>query len=242
MITRELNTTTSNFKSYVVKSNYPQSMSQLISPIDLEEEMREEGRFYKTPAGVWYPSVTTVLKKMSKEGLDAWKERVGEDAANAKRIKGARRGSMLHKLCEDYVINGEVELIKEIPVAKKLFKQLVDEIDGKLSDVRGIEIPVYSDLLGTAGRSDLVASWEGVPSIIDYKSSHKRKKIEYLLSYFYQLTAYGQMVKETYDIDVEQIVVVIGVEDSNVPQIVKRPISQFADEVRQFFRENRFAG
>ena len=39
-------------------------------------------RFYLTPEGGVFPSITTVLSVRKREGLSEWRKRVGEDVAN----------------------------------------------------------------------------------------------------------------------------------------------------------------
>ena len=49
----------------------------------LQKVTLESGtRYYVTPDGTKYPSVTTVISKRKKEQLREWRERVGEDEAN----------------------------------------------------------------------------------------------------------------------------------------------------------------
>ena len=39
-------------------------------------------RFYLTPEGGIFPSITTVLSVRKREGLSEWRKRVGDDVAN----------------------------------------------------------------------------------------------------------------------------------------------------------------
>jgi len=62
-------------------------------------------RFYVTPEGNKYPSITTVLSGRSKQGLMEWRKRVGEDVANHIARTAANRGTKVHHMCEDYLNN-----------------------------------------------------------------------------------------------------------------------------------------
>ena len=64
-------------------------------------------RFYEAPDGNKYPSITTVLGKQpgKQEGLQKWRERIGEEQARIVSGKAARRGTAFHNICEDY-LNG----------------------------------------------------------------------------------------------------------------------------------------
>ena len=54
-----------------------------IITIPLASQTEIDGiRYYQTPQGKLYPSITTVLSKTSDmSGLDEWRERVGNDTA-----------------------------------------------------------------------------------------------------------------------------------------------------------------
>lgn len=198
----------------------------------------EGGRWYRTPAGN-FPSVTTVLKSKSKDGIDAWVERVGVEASNKIKNQAAHKGQGLHNLCEEYVLNSRVDIFRTPPTVVHLFKQLHPKLDEHVGKVYGVELGLYSDFLATAGRSDLVAEWDGKNSIIDYKNSRKRKPVKYLENYFFQSTCYALMMRERFDLICEQIVIAIGVNDSEVPQIVTRKVSDYESEVRDFYRAAR---
>ena len=74
-------------------------------------------RFYVTPDGNKYPSITTVLSGRAKEGINAWRERVGEAVANQIMRTAAKRGTAVHALCEDYLNNNELGNQEVLPLA-----------------------------------------------------------------------------------------------------------------------------
>ena len=84
----------------------------------------------------------------------------------------------------------------------------------RIDDVRLLESSLYSDSLKLAGTVDCVASFDGVPSIIDFKSSSRLKESYEIESYFMQTAIYARMVKERYGIDIKQLVILMSVEDS----------------------------
>ena len=71
-----------------------------------------------------------------------------------------------------------------------------------------LENVLWSDTLKVAGRVDCIAEFDGVLSIVDFKSSVNNKQIRHAMDYCYQLAAYSLMAKEMYDIDIEQIVII----------------------------------
>ena len=174
-------------------------------------------RYYVTPSGAKYPSITTVLSILSKQGIMEWRRRVGAEVANAISTKAARRGTHVHSMCED-LLNNKLDLKKFLPVDVEMFKTIELIIIEKIDKIHAQEAALYSDYLGVAGRVDVIAEWEGRLSVIDFKTSSKPKKKEWISSYFQQTSAYAVMFEERTGIPVDQLVVLIAV-DQNEPQI-----------------------
>lgn len=209
---------------------------KLLPEVSLERVEKDGKRFYVTPDGEHYPSVTTVLSTLSKEGLVKWRERVGEEEANKVMRAAASRGTMVHNLMEDYVLGKEDFIKKANPVQKMLFRELRDIIDEKCNNILGVELFLYSTELKTAGSSDLICEWDRKGfAVVDYKTSNKSKEGGWIENYFLQSTAYAMMVEERYGISVPNIVILIAVEDDK-PQIFVRPKSDYVDKVRSVFK------
>ena len=62
-------------------------------------------RFYITPEGEKYPSITTVLSGRNNEGIIRWRESVGSEVANNIMRGAAKRGTAVHTLVENYLNN-----------------------------------------------------------------------------------------------------------------------------------------
>jgi ATP-dependent exoDNAse (exonuclease V) beta subunit len=180
-------------------------------------------RYYVTPAGECYRSVTTILSQLNKDDIQKWRDRVGEQEANKISSSASRRGTKLHLMMEDYVGNVEDFALNKMPTTISLFLDIQPFVDSNLEEVYGIEYPLYSDRLRSAGTSDLICQYAGKPTVLDYKTSSKRKKEEWIENYFIQSTAYALMVKERYDLDIEQIVIMIAVEGDKPQVFVKDP-------------------
>jgi ATP-dependent exoDNAse (exonuclease V) beta subunit len=180
-------------------------------------------RYYVTPSGECYRSVTTILSQLTKDAIQEWRDRVGEEEANKISSSASRRGTKLHTMMEDYVGNVEDFALNKMPTTTSLFLDIQPFVDSNLEEVYGIEYPLYSDRLRAAGTSDLICMYAGKPTVLDYKTSSKRKKEEWIENYFIQSTAYSLMVKERYDFDIEQIVIMIAVEGDNPQVFVKDP-------------------
>tara|TARA_R110002153_G_scaffold798_10_gene3798 strand:- start:3306 stop:3971 length:666 start_codon:yes stop_codon:yes gene_type:complete len=184
---------------------------------ELNTESIGGNRHYITPNGA-YPSITTVLGVLSKQGIAEWRARVGEEVANRISTQAARRGTNVHQMCEDYV-NNELDKTKFLPHEKAMFNSIKKVLDESLGLVYAQECPLYSDYLGIAGRVDCVAEYNGRLSIIDYKTSGKMKKKEWIGNYFQQASAYCVMFEERTKIPVDQIVIVVAVENEDKAQV-----------------------
>ena len=71
-----------------------------------------------------------------------------------------------------------------------------------------IELPMISEEYGFAGKLDVLAEYNGVLSIIDFKSSRKKKAEKYCRKWFLQETAYSLLVEEVLGIPVGQLVTI----------------------------------
>ena len=198
-------------------------MNFLHEPVDLGYDdliaiTKDSGRVYIDPNNNTYPSITTVLSILSEDAIKAWRAKVGEEEANRISKTASNRGTAVHDLLERYV-NNESDFDKEVePHIMQSFYDVKPVLDKCLTKVYAQEAGLYSERLGVAGRVDCVGEWNGIDSIIDYKTSKKLKKKEWIDSYFMLSTAYAIMWEERTGIPINQIVVVIAV-DNEEPQI-----------------------
>lgn len=202
---------------------------------DLQAETTEGGRTYKTPTGQKYPSITTVLSSFNKKALFEWRKRVGAEEANRIAKKASSRGTKMHTVCENYLLNEitEVKMRTMMPDTKSLFLQLKPFIDEHVGKVYGLEQALYSDRLRLAGRCDCIAEWDGKISIVDYKSASREKSEDGILNYFMQCSAYAEMFEEITGLQIDQIVVAIAVEDGN-PQIFVREKHTYLPHLQEY--------
>ena len=76
-------------------------------------------------------------------------------------------------------------------------------------------------MLKIAGRVDCIAEYNGKVSIIDFKSSRKKKQKSWIKKYFLQATAYSLMYEEMTGDKVDQIVILISADDDTVMAYVE---------------------
>jgi len=209
--------------------------------VSLPTENINGKRYYTTPEGKHYPSVTTVTGMMNRVWLAKWKKAVGEEKANKISRKAAMRGTRYHHLQEDFLNNKltEERIASATPLDLMMFNQ-TKELTSKLGDIYMLEGSMYSNELEIAGRVDCIAEFAGKVSVIDFKTSTKSKSPSKIKNYFLQETAYAKMFEEMYGVPIERIVTIEAVEETGQSQLfVEEPktwLDQFID-LRQQYRD-----
>ena len=168
-----------------------------------------EGRKYQTPSGKSYPSVTSVVGLLGKEAIREWRARVGEEEANRVSTRAARRGTTIHSLCENYLLNKEVKPgLFDVETFDSI-KPLLNRIN----NIHCLETRLFSDHLQVAGTVDCIAEFDGRVSVIDFKTSRRIKSREDIHGYFMQTSAYSVMFEELTSIPVDRLVIIMSVDD-----------------------------
>ena len=177
---------------------------------DLDAETTSSGRTYNTPNGKSYPSVTTVLSILNEHIIQAWRDRVGEEEANRISSKASNRGTRVHSIVEKYLNNEDTTDF--LPHIRQSLENLKPILDENITTIYGLEVPLFSEHLGVAGRCDCIAEFNGVPSIIDFKTSRYIKKKEKISNYFAQGAAYSIMWEERTGLTAPNIVIIMDVD------------------------------
>ena len=177
-------------------------------------------RLYETPEGNKYPSITTILSVRNKSGLVEWRKRVGDKVANHVMHKAAARGTSVHHMCEDYLNNENIDHHQKNFLPWCLFTQL-QKVLTNIDNIHAQEAGLYSDKYKVAGRVDCIAEYNGVLSIIDFKTSTKERNDEWNENYYIQCSAYAEMYGERTGTEIEQIVILCVTEDGTVQEFVK---------------------
>lgn len=189
---------------------------------DLDTETIDGKRFYKTPEGLLYPSVTTITSLHGKDKILEWRKRVGDEEANRVSAKASGRGTRVHKLCENYLNNEDDYARKQMPDAIVMFRSIQPILDQYVDNIHALEVPLYSNHLRVAGRVDCIAEFDGKLAVIDFKTASKPKEEKWILNYFMQCSAYAVMYEERTGIPVPRIAVVIAVENEPPQIFVKK--------------------
>ena len=196
-------------------------------------------RYYTTPNGIKLPSVTTVIGAKGKEAIMKWRKRVGEEEANKISRKASSRGTNVHTLCEKYLNNDPKYLLGTMPDALEMFKPL-KPILNRINNIHYQECALWSESIGMAGRVDCIGEFDGVLSVIDFKTSKRPKKKEDIDNYFAQCVAYACMYEELVGVGVEQIVIIMAVEGSEPLLFIEKTadyLNTLLDFIK-FYHEN----
>lgn len=193
------------------------------------------GRYYETPTGAKYPSVTSITKLHNQESIQAWKEKVGEEEAGKISRRALARGNKIHSLAEKYLLN-EGDLSDDF--SKADFGVMIPYLD-KINNIHCLETQLYSDHLKTAGTVDCIGEYDGKLTVIDFKTSAKLKKREWVKDYFMQCSAYAVMYEERTGTPIERLLLIINVEDEGV-QLMDGKRDDYIDDfldLRETFRK-----
>ena len=191
---------------------------QQVELTEMQAVTTEEGRKYHTPEGIDLPSITTCLSILSRDGIAAWRKRVGEEEANRISRVASTRGTKVHEIIEKYIDNKEDYSDGYTPDIIQSFNDVRDILDNRIGTVFAQEAPLYSNHLGVAGRVDCVAEFDDALSIIDFKTSRKKKFHSMIKQYFMQESAYSIMWEERTCMPITQLVTIMAV-DNHEPQV-----------------------
>jgi hypothetical protein len=168
-----------------------------------------QGRVYVDDVGNKIPSVTTILSKTKDmTHLIAWKKRIGEDKAKQITEESAGLGTTMHAHLEAYVLgeqrpggNNYGRLMAERMADTVIAEGLID-----VDEVWGVESHLYYENLW-AGTTDLVGMYMGRPAIMDFKTTIKPKKREWVEDYRLQLAAYAMAHNNIHGTNIDTTVV-----------------------------------
>lgn len=210
-----------------------------LDAIELDTVTIDGKRYYVTPTGGNYPSVTTVISGNAKKqaGLAKWRAKVGKEKAQAVSNRAAGRGTRYHKLVEDY-LNNELDTTKykDQPLPWIMFNSSRDILN-RINNIYLQEAALYSDCLQIAGRVDCIAEYEGELAIIDFKTSAEPKKEEYLYDYYVQECAYACMLQERYKLGVKKLVTIVSCENGDTQVSVVPPKKEYFVTLQEYIKE-----
>jgi genome maintenance exonuclease 1 len=199
-----------------------------IQPVTLKTIESPKGRFYITPEGNKYPSITTILGAEEKPYLKSWRASLGEVRADKETKRAADRGTAVHLMIERFLNNDpnptKGQLLEHIGEFNTLRLHLK-----RINNIITQESALWSDTLKIAGRVDCVGEFKGKLSVIDFKTSTNNKSESMIQDYWLQTTAYALMVHERYDVQIDNVVIIMSVERGMVPLIFKKQVDEYIE-------------
>jgi genome maintenance exonuclease 1 len=200
---------------------------------DIESIDKNGQRFYPVAEGVEYPSITTVTSYKKAAFFKEWRQRVGPEVADRKTGRATKRGSAFHSIAEVYLKNEPVDSNNYDPLPFTLF-QLAKPILDRINNIHVLEGALYSDYLRIAGRVDCIAEFDGELAVIDFKTSDKEKKEEWIENYFVQAIAYAAMFYERTGIQPKKIVIIIATEEGHCQVIEKTNLDYYFTLLKEY--------
>ena len=158
----------------------------------LNKQDGPDGRKYVLPDGKKVESVTSILSKTKDmKHLIAWRKRVGEATAQQITTESAGLGTTMHSHLEAHILGEQRPIGNNYCrlMAERMANTVISEGLKDVDEVWGVETQLHFENLW-AGTTDLVGVHQGIPSIIDFKTTNKPKKKEWIDDYFLQLSLY----------------------------------------------------
>jgi len=207
--------------------------------VEVEAVDRDGTRFYPIPgADKYYPSVTSITSFKNAHFFQKWRSRIGETEANRITARATQRGTAFHALSEEY-FKGELNINKYLennPLSVRMFQSAKSTLN-RIDIIHCLETFLYSHYLGLAGRVDCIAEFDGELAVIDFKTSTKEKKENWIEHYFVQETAYAAMFLERSGLEVKKIVTLIATEDSTIQVFEKYNLDDYLQLLKSYIEE-----
>ena len=180
---------------------------------NLDRVDTEIGRHYIDSKGNLVPSVTTVLSNTSnnKEGLDKWRQKVGDIEADRIMKQSTDIGTAVHEAIEKYLNKDHWDDFKETNdqlMARNMTSKFINQGLEKITQIWGLEVGLILDNL-YAGTADCVGTYQDIPSLIDFKTARRIKRREWIEDYFLQGCAYANAHNVMFNTEIKQIVILM---------------------------------
>jgi hypothetical protein len=210
-------------------------------PPKLERVEIDGKRYYKVLGkdDIKLVSMTTVTSFQSRQSIVEWRNRVGHEKANRISRQASSRGTDLHTLVENYLLNKPLPEVQ--PLSQFLFKFAKSDLD-RINNIHALETPLYSLKLGVAGTVDCIAEYtgeSGIPelSIIDFKTSKEPKPRKWIENYFVQAVGYACMLYELTGIVTKKLVIIMSCENGECKVYEEYDKSKYIRKLGQYIQE-----
>ena len=197
----------------------------------------DKKRYYVTPEGNKFISITTLLGHFKQKSIAQWIKRVGEKEANRITAESSSNGTRMHSGLELYLDGKDHKQYVETQEEQNQFDCIKNHLDSYLEETWYQEVPLYSNQLGVAGRVDLIGLYDGAPAIIDFKTSRKWKKKEWIEDYFMQATFYSMAFFELTGYPIKDIAILISVNKGQDFQVFHEKVGNWMKPLHSKIKE-----
>lgn len=162
----------------------------------IRHEYDDLGRIYVFDDGSRYYSVTTALgNTKDKRFLEEWRQRIGRQRAEALTKIACKTGTTMHEILE-YYLKGEELIEKPNAYMRNLANQIIPYINKRVTRVHEVEAILHSNKMKLAGMVDAVVTYADKLCILDFKTSKRQPKPQWIQDYLLQLAIYALMIEE----------------------------------------------
>ncbi len=213
---------------------------------DVAVTTSDSERIYHTPDGD-FPSVTTILRATDDDSwLAQWRARVGAEEAERIRRETAAWGTLVHSYLERSWNGEDVsdEISRSSHEIRTMTLGLLGIMSENVSSSYMQELIVWNKDMGYAGRLDFVGEWNGVPAVIEFKTSKRKKYGRAAENCSLQASAYALAHNSLFKTDIETIVTLVAIVDGQV-QVIEEYAENFfemlaerVDKYHQLLRES----
>jgi hypothetical protein len=127
----------------------------------------------------------------------------------------------MHQLCENYLLNEPLDDLGSTS-GELLFRGIRPQLND-IDNIRCLETPLFSTIFKVAGTVDCIAEYKNKLSVIDFKTSAREKKTEWIEDYFIQGCFYFMAYRELTGEMPEQVCIMISVQDGTMQNFTLSP-------------------
>lgn len=169
-------------------------------------------RYYKIKEKL-VPSVTSIIRLSRLNQNDVF----SNSQADSFEI-----GNLMHEILDRYVTNKSINVNenRNSQIAAKLSKTIIDNIFPTIDKFISSEAIIHEGLK-YAGRLDLLAEIDGKLTIIDYKSSFRKKSAFLIDEHFQQLAAYAIAHDKMFDTKIESAKIFVAYKGTYDHEIIE---------------------
>ena len=192
------------------------SYSPLFSYREYEVIKQNNFRYYKIQNRL-VPSVTSILR------LSRYNQR---DTFSSKQADSLEIGNLMHSYLDKYVKREKIitQENNNSKIAMQLCKSMIENTFPIIDKFVASEATIHEDY-NYAGRLDLLAEINGKLTVIDYKSSYRKKSSFQIDEHFQQLAAYASAHDKMFNTKIERAMIFIVYKDTYENDILEADLS-----------------